>query len=723
MMPLQKYSTIFERVVTLSTLLWVSFFIGYTYSLGASAAQDFKLAAYVTNENKDVYVAIFGKDAMELSGCKTKESALEVLELPVQTKIAEETLQNLTQEYFLGQHPSIPCPGVAVDSQISMDHPLWADLEQSKRYYIEYPKDKGVFYSIPSSCQKLKTSFGIRQRVALDGNLQDEKKPGEGRIQQEIALQCSKTSSSTDSSGPETPEPILENGWRVYQAETYLSELGDADLVYVAVYEKVSQGKNRKYFLPIHKIDGEKTTDILWEASERTRKIEKQLKDLFQVTADISQLPFADIDQLNLNPFVEICLANCQDESKIFQHAYFPHPTDMDLVPVKELHLQREVNLHGEEEWGWSYGGPKLSVKFSFCPKILKSLGFRKMLASGKGFKEEMDMAIESVEKDAKVFRCQLPEDNICRRQVAPGDTLTKNHFKKGGECAQKTQLRLEIPAKAILKTPISLNSLGGTSEVVDFPTFKNIEIIGTSKVGRSRIEVVLKENPEMPTSNCLFDKVPIIFNVRNLEGFSLKNIELLLGEDNTVEKILGIHGESTRLNLDNTQLGAQGEGTAPKNFARNLRMCRSSLFSVNGQFLADFMNIQGMNSQIFIYGKNTENSRLKSEDYGVVLNSRSTMRVHQTEFLGQKSFQLKDSLLMGTRCSLQTTKGRSKSQAFRLNGESEVQFKFSSVKEFERIGIFMERKGKIKFILPTNDLVAENDQLSWGEGQFEIVE
>ena len=136
------------------------------------------LASYLTDADEEIYVALYNDTAVELSGCTTKESATTLLQLNPETAAREDTLNNLTNNHRLGQHPVIPCGDeTAIDGDFSLNTPVWADPLGSKLYYLEFGIGSGRFYTLPADCDGMKEAFGIRQRIATPGILQNDIAP------------------------------------------------------------------------------------------------------------------------------------------------------------------------------------------------------------------------------------------------------------------------------------------------------------------------------------------------------------------------------------------------------------------------------------------------------------------------------------------------------------------------------------------------------------------
>ena len=139
---------------------------------GASVARaEPQLAAFVTDQNNDVYVALFDGKAVELAGCSSAGQAKRLLHLPDTALVAEATLAKLQAENSFGAQPRLPCPGTAFNIDWQATTAIWADVEASGNYYLPSPSGTGYF-AVPTACAEIKAALAIRERLQLPGVLQ-----------------------------------------------------------------------------------------------------------------------------------------------------------------------------------------------------------------------------------------------------------------------------------------------------------------------------------------------------------------------------------------------------------------------------------------------------------------------------------------------------------------------------------------------------------------------
>ena len=694
------------------------FLILYLFLFGnvtSRAQEDFpRVASYVTDENRDVYVALYQDVAIELKECPSKKRALRLLGLGPNTVIIQKTYDNLVETHSLGAHPAIPCStDIPFDSEISAQTPLWADLDTTKRYYLESPAGSGRFYSIPLECNAIKTVLGIRQRIA-QSSFQGEGRPREEAINQEIVLDCGNRGSPSGLDKPIEPKVATNSHWELIQREVFLSEASEGDYIFVAVYNEPQGESVKQSFLPIYRVDGEFSDDIIWEGSERSELVENKLKELFHVDPD-NEITSSESRFISLppsSPFVEICLEKCNEPGMTFKHAYFKNPgVDLELSPIDTAELIPRANLAGEQEEQWSFNPPS-PLRFIGCSELTRAMGLKRNPKASLGWFETLDQAIEASEKEIPVYRCRPPERERCLRKLENGKRLTSSMFKPGQDCFGKTHLRLEIDGTVSMSESLQMDGSHG---------FQIVEIIGTSASSKSRIVSDTIQGEISYQSSCQFGKVPTLFVAHDLDTLKIKNLDIVLKEDALLSNSLALDIENGMVSLDQVNLGYSESPFGE--MKRAIRLCKGTLYSHQSRFQASEAAVHALKSQLSLVGGKGTKASLRSKNYGIVLKSGSMLRMHQFTMKAQKGILLTDSEIKGTYVRITASGDRLGTWGIRLHGNSDVTLKYSSVSAFERGVEFKSDQSKIQFVLPINDLREDNTYLSVGPGELTIME
>lgn len=294
---------------------------------GASVARaEPQLAAFVTDQNSDVYVALFDGKAVELAGCTSAGQAKRLLHLPDRASVAGATLARLQAENGFGTQPRLPCPGTAFNIAWPATTAIWADVEASGNYYLP-ALSGGGYFAVPTACAEIKAALAIRERLQLPGVLQGFIAPPD--LGTPFVLDCGRG----DLGGGSDVAVTSAARWSLHRFETFLSAESIGDTVYVVRYVPPGEGAQPAY-LPVVRLDGKATRDIIADAVA-AEAAEKRLRSFFGIAeADAVTLLGADaVAALRSAPFIDLCLSDCDGYQR--EHAAFAQPgIDLGLSPL-----------------------------------------------------------------------------------------------------------------------------------------------------------------------------------------------------------------------------------------------------------------------------------------------------------------------------------------------------------------------------------------------------
>ncbi len=301
---------------------------------GASAARaEPQLAAFVTDQNDDVYVALFDGKAVELAGCTSAGQAKRLLHLPDTAAVSEATLARLQAENGFGTQPRLPCPGTAFDIDWPATTAIWADVEASGNYYLPSPSGSGYF-AVPTACAEIKAALAVRERLQLPGVLQGFAAPPDAGTP--FVLDCGRG----DLGGPSDVAAASAARWSLHRFETFLNAESIGDTIYVARFTPPGEGAQPSY-LPIVRLDGKATRDIIADAAAADAA-EKKLRAFFGIagTETVTLLGADAVAALRSAPFVDLCLSDCdgyqRDHAAFAQPGIDPFITTIDLLDVMD---------------------------------------------------------------------------------------------------------------------------------------------------------------------------------------------------------------------------------------------------------------------------------------------------------------------------------------------------------------------------------------------------
>lgn len=690
----------------------IAFAVAALVAAGAGAVEP-QLAAYVTDDDRDVYVALYGAVAVELAGCPSAAAARALLALKPDAALREETFGRLTGDFELGAHPRIPCGADApFDADLAATTPIWADLADSGRYYLPGPQGGGVFYSIPAACGAIKAAFAIRQRITLPGVLQAQAPPPAAEMTVEHVLDCG------SHAGGRVDGDLGDGGlsrFSLHRAVVFLSEMSAGDSIYVAVLSRTRGGEVEKAYLPIHRLDGRPAHELIWAGGATTEAAEAALFELFGVDPEdgISDLGGDGVARLDSQVFVDLCHEDCAGYRH--QHAVFALPgVDFELSPLPAPAAEVEWDLLGEERIRWTYAEGRAAT-FAGCPALTAALGLE-VAGGGADWAEAVDRAIAAEEVPAAAFTCKGAGPDLCVRRLGDGAALTASHVARGADCPAATRLRLELGATARLAQALVL---GGSAAAP--PGFDEVEIVPADPEGRSALTVTPSPLALGP-SGCLFSDVHGLIGARGLERLTLRRIDLVrAAQEPAGPEVTALVVEGGTVALDAVSLGAAGEGRLP--VERGLRLCNARAHVLGGRLQAEALAIRGMNSELALIGRPEAPAAVAAGSFGVFLMSGSRARLHLAELTAPTTVVLRGAEVEGSRTALASGASSPAGSALRLERGARAELLQSTARGFGCLGLFRDPDSSARFVLPGNDLAADNTRVSCGLSQVSILE
>ena len=103
-----------------------------------------RLTAYITDESKDIYVALYGRLPLSFRLSERRRRRECFWLCRSSATIAETTLTALKASHELS-HPRIPARPKPNSMRFPADTPIWFDLEAHARFYMPSPTTPGPF--------------------------------------------------------------------------------------------------------------------------------------------------------------------------------------------------------------------------------------------------------------------------------------------------------------------------------------------------------------------------------------------------------------------------------------------------------------------------------------------------------------------------------------------------------------------------------------------------
>lgn len=664
-----------------------------------------ELAVYVTDQNEDVFVALYEGAAVELSGCPSAAAARKLLQLPAEAAIRESTLDELKTDFQLQDHPKVPCGGEArFDADWPATSPVWADLEGSGRYYLPAPAGGPVFYAIPAACAEIKAALAIRERIQLPGVLQGMSLPPQ--LDQQIVLDCG----SAAAEGPTRPvDSAAPATWSLHFFDTFLSAESTGERIYVARFSSGAGDAESVNYLPIWRLDGRPVSEVILEGGSTAEGAEAALRTLFNLPVDapVTALGAEAVTAIQAAVHVDLCLASC--EGYAHRHALFASPgVDLTLTPVADAVLRTGADELGKERITWEFASRRHAV-FAGCGTLVKALGLEP--EARPDWPDLVEGIIEGVAFDASGFDCSGSGADLCIRRVPDGGSLTSALVAAGTDCGNAMRLRIELPAAVNLPKAL----------VIASTVFQEIAIAPAQGVARS-VVTGLPSLPQTPPSSCILSPAQTLIAAVDAPRLVLSRLDLRRSESSGAGEVVALQAERGTVALQDVTIGGEGAGLLP--VERGLSLCHSELYAARSRIAAAALAVQGVASRLLVSGSEAARSAVAGGRFGVLLSAGSALRLHHGDVTAPSTMVLRSASLKASRSSLASGHtAATEGHALRLERGATAELSTSVARGFRCVGTFVDANATATFVLPGNNLAAENSHLSCGAGRLSVLE
>lgn len=673
-----------------------------------------ELISYLTNEAAESYVVLYEGRAVQLSGCTTRDEVVRVLQLDPVVDVQLGTRAELESEHELGQHPAIACqPDAALDVELPMQSPIWADLEGSGRYFIEHADKPGHLYSVHSRCVRLKEALRLRARVAQPGVLQAEAAPDITRQVFQLAYHCGNAGPARDNPDAQTPD--TDQAWQLFKTEVFLSEQSVGDWVYVAQFNAGSPEQPRIQLLPIYRIDEQSTHDIIWEASERSSRLEDQLAILFGIdpTLAIADLGFEQRRIIAQFPFLSLCIETCNSVEHPPEHAHFSDPAlAVSLVPVASTALFSVSDLLGKHQLRWAFATQR-SVALRQCDALIHAMRLQPLESPDRAWFDAIEQADAHSAGDTWQYTCHPgPDVSPCMRWVGDGQVLTQRALEKNEDCQERTSLQLNLEGVARIRSPLH----------VDGREFEQV-VIKTSQ-SDARASLVIDTLPAQAgdASACLFNRFPVAISGSASMALELSGVDVYLSEEAASQALVLVHVENGTLRLHDVGVGAGAASSLPAQ--RAVRLCNSELYALNTRVTGSEVALQAVRSNVALTGSPDNPAQLTARLHAAFLNSGSRMRLQHASLSAQRAMQLSNAQVRGLSVVFEPfAAGAATSRALRLSRGAQARFRFSSVTGYGCVAQVTGIDSRAEFVFPSNNLHGANSLFSCGSTEAILTE
>ncbi len=665
-----------------------------------AVAQDVpRLSVFVTDQDADVFVAIYGEKAVELRGCTGVSAARNLLQLAPEAEVSETTLARITADFGFGAQPGLPCAGTAFDADWPATTPIWADVAGSGNYYLPVPT--GGYVAVPARCTAIKTALAIRERLQLPGVLQGTMAPPDLN-DTVLALTCAETVIR--------PDPVVPSGaaagWTLHRFETFLSEDSTGDTIYVA--RNLGAGGAPAY-LPILRIDGRDTRDIILAGGLPMLEVEADLARLFGASPDapVTMLGSESVASLRDALYVDLCLHACA--GYLHTPAAFLRPgLDLGLTELPPLTTSAELDRLGTSRAAVGFAEGR-SLSFTGCADLTTAMGL--VAADSADWFAATATALQADPAAGTGFDCRGSSAVTCTRRVPDGGSLTLGLFAPGADCAGKTDLRIELPALVIAPAPLLLQNL----------PFARIAFVPAPGVARSRL-VVTPGRLTTASAVCVLSGTDALIAASSLAQLSLTAIDLERKATDTAGEVVAVQAQGGRIVLQDVSIGALPEGSAP--VQRGVNLCAADLYVTGTRIAAEAIAVQGLSARVMITGSQDMRASLTQARFGLLVSSQSLVRLHQTDIAATSPIVLRGAELRASSSTLSPLiMAQPLGSAVQLERASVAELQISSVAGFRCAASFVDAASRLGLVLPGNDIARDNTFSACGPGQFSLIE
>jgi hypothetical protein len=659
------------------------------------------LQVYVTEQNADVYVALFDSKAVELAGCTNAADAKRLLHLPESIETVETTLARLKAENAYGEQSRLPCPSKPFDLDWPAATPIWADVERSGNYYLPAPPSRTGYYAVPTACLEIKATLAIRERLQLPGVLQGFLAPSD--LGSPIVLDCGRGDLSVpvDAAGAGAQ-------WSLHRFETFLSADSIGDTIYVARYMPSAKDSKPSY-LPVLRLDGRSTRDLIVEAGVAAEAAEAKLRDLFGISRGdpVTLLGAEAVAALRVAVYVDLCLTDCARYRRA--PAAFGQPgVDLGLSELPPGITASSLDPLGNARLNWTYAEGR-SLSFTGCPLLTAALG---LTAPAIGdWMAETERTLKTTSSNGISFDCRGSARDTCTRRLNDGDALTPARFAAADDCAGRTNLRLELPASVKVPQALVLKAL----------PFTTVRLAPLPGIARARL---IASDSRIPagTVSCVLASTGVLIAVDGLSRLELQRIDLARAAGPSTDEVVGLLAQNGIVALDDVTIGAAGEGLTT--LARGISLCLADLYAGNLKVEADMLAVQAVRARLLVFGRVPTRSALTRARYGAILSSDSRMRMDFTDVAAANPLVLRGAQVAGRSDRLTPMSSASAvGSGIQLERSSSANFTTSTVAGFHCAVSFADDASSASFLLPGNDITHDNTNRACGPGRFSLIE
>lgn len=659
-----------------------------------------RLAVFVTDADADVYVAIWGDKALELRGCATAAAARELLQLPPDATVSETRLEALTADFAYGAQPGLPCAGHPFDADWPATTPIWADVAQSGAYYLPMPSGSG-YLALPASCAALKTALAIRERLQLPGVLQGSFAPPDLGTPA-LSLSCGAAAAAPV--GPAAGS--AETGWTLHRFEIFLSEDSTLDTIYVA--RSIGAGGVPAY-LPILRLDGRDSRDILLEGGPAMRSAEAELAALIGAAPDApATLLGAEAGAaIRAVLFVDLCLQDCAGYAHA-PAAFLQPGVDLAIAALPPLLAEAGLDALGRPRLRASFAEGR-SARFTGCARLTAAMGLA--AAEPADWFAATATALEAEPPPGTAFECGGARADICTRQVPDGGSLSPALLAPGSDCAGKTELRIELAGRASAAEPLLLQDLA----------FTRVALLPQPGLARARL-VITPGRLASAAAPCVLSGTDALIVASGIAELSLYAIDLERKATDAMGEVVALQVQGGRLMLQDVSIGNQPDGSAA--VQRGVNLCRADLYARASRISAETIAVQGLASRVMLSGDAAQRASLGQARFGLLMAQQSQVRLQQTDIAATNPIVLRGAELRASGIALAPlAAGVRSGSALQLERGSSAEVQISRVAGFRCAASFLDAASRLGFLLPGNDIARDNTFSACGPGQFSLIE
>lgn len=664
-----------------------------------------RLASFPTDENRDVFVAIYGDAGVELAGCPTGEAARAMLQLPADAPIEESTQAELATGFGFGTHPAIPCPGQPFDRDWQASVPIWADIEGSGNYFLP-ALSGGGYVQVPTRCTAIKTALAIRERLQLPGVLKGATAPPDAPAGG-LILGC-----GTDSgTAPPVVTPIANapGQWSLHKADILLSAESTIDTIYVARYLPPGDGATPSY-LPILRIDGRDTPEIILGGGPEMLAVETALAGLFGISAEepIARLGAAAVTPVRNGLLADLCITAC--DGYVHRHEAFLRLDDFDLSPLPPLVAETRMDRLGRERLSVAFVAGR-QVAFTGCPAITSALGFDATAATDWLTATATALGVEPGAGSG--FDCRGASLGTCVRRAPASGMLLPSLFVPGPDCGGKLALRIELPATAELGAALDFKP----------PGFTEVALVPATGVARSRLRIA----PTLlssSSSSCVLSPTNVLIAARDLPRLELSRIDLerRVAPAATGSEVVALQVSKGALVLDDVSIGG-GEGDERAPVQRGINLCLAELYGSKVRIMAETIAVQGLSAKAMLSGAPDARSALNLARYGLLMSAASQIRLDQVDINAGTPVTLLGATLEGSGVALGQGGIGIPLSGLQLERGANAHLTISTIRGFRCAASFADGGSSATIALPGNDIAGENTHEACGPGRFSLIE